>query len=105
MLGDLLATLTDETIAIETIINTGDLTLLAAVREQAAAKGLDLATCVAQALKLYSDTASDEEWVTLMGIMNRSSDPGAVCLKRALAYALLTSEGGTVCDPVLREAK
>lgn len=88
MLGDLLATLTDETIAIETIINTDDLTLLAAVREHAAAKGLDLATCVAQALKLYSDTASDEEWVTLMGIMNRSSDPAAACLKRALAYAL-----------------
>ena len=87
MLGDLLATLTDETIAIETII-TGDLTLLAAVREHAAAKGLDLATCIAQALKLYSDTASDEEWVTLMGIMNRSSEPADACLKRALAYAL-----------------
>ena len=83
MLGDLLATLTDETTAIETIINAGNLTLLAAVRQHAAAKGLDLATCVIQTVKHYSETASDEEWVTLMGIMNRSPDPGAACLKRA----------------------
>ena len=37
MLGDILAKLTDETIAVETILGTGDLALLAAVREHAAA--------------------------------------------------------------------
>ena len=34
MLGDILARLSDETSAVETILGTGDLTLLAAVRDK-----------------------------------------------------------------------
>lgn len=83
MLGDLLAKLTDETTAIEAILGAGDSTLLAAVQEQAAADGIDLAACVVQTVQRYTHEASDEEWVTLMGMMNRSTDPGATCLKRA----------------------
>jgi hypothetical protein len=88
MLGDILARLTDETTAVETIVATGDLTLLAAAREHAAAEGLDLAACVTQTVQRYTNEASDEEWVTLIGLLNRSNDPGATCLKRAFAYAL-----------------
>jgi hypothetical protein len=88
MLGDILARLTDETIAVETILGTGDLALLAAVLEHAAAEGFDLAACVTQTVQRYAATASDEEWVTLMGLLNRSQDPGTICLKRAFAYAM-----------------
>ncbi len=87
MLGDILARLTDETTAVETILGTGDLALLAAVREQAAADGLNLAACVTQTVQRYATTASDEEWVTLMGMLNRTQDPGTICLQRAFAYA------------------
>ncbi len=86
MLGDILARLTDEAMAVETILGTGDLALLAAVREHAAAESLDLAACVTQTVQRYAATASDEEWVTLMGMLNRSHDPGATCLKRAFVY-------------------
>ena len=86
MLGDILAGLSDETTAVETILGAGDLTLLAAVRERAAADGLDLAACVTQTVQRYTHEASDEEWVTLMGMLNRSPDPGTTCLKRAFAY-------------------
>jgi len=48
MLGDLLARLTDETTAVETLPQLGDLTLLEAARGKAAAEGLDLAACVTQ---------------------------------------------------------
>ncbi len=88
MLGDLLASLTDETIAVETILGAGDMTLLAAVQAQAAADGLDLGACVTQTVQRYNHEASDEEWVTLIGTMNRSQDPGAACLKRAFEHAL-----------------
>ena len=87
MLGDLLTSLTDETMAVETLLSAGDLTLLAAVREQATAEGLDLAACVTQIVQRYTNEASDEEWITLMGLLNRSQNPGATCLKRAFAYA------------------
>lgn len=88
MLGDILAKLTDETSAVETILGAGDLTLLEAARKQAAADGIDLAACVTQTVQRYTHEASDEEWVTLIGMMNRSQDPGAACLKRAFEHAL-----------------
>jgi hypothetical protein len=88
MLGDLLANLTDETTALETILGAGDLKLLTAAQELAAADGLDLAAYVMQTVQRYTNKASDEEWVTLMGLLNRSQDPGTTCLKRALEHAL-----------------
>jgi hypothetical protein len=88
MLGDLLASLTDETTALETILGAGDLKLLAAAQELAAADGLDLGSYVTQTVQRYANEASDEEWVTLVGLLNRSQDPGTTCLKRALEHAL-----------------
>ncbi len=87
MLGDILARLSDETTAVETILGAGDLALLTMARERAAAEGLDLAACVTQTVQRYTHEASDEEWVTLIGLMNRANDPGAVCLKRAFECA------------------
>ena len=86
MLGDLLARLTDETAAVETLLQLGDLTLLETARGKAAAEGLDLAACVTQTVQRYASTASDEEWITLIGMLNRSQDSGATCLRRAFAY-------------------
>ena len=83
MLGDLLARLTDETAAVETLLQVGDLTLLETARTKAAAEGLDLAACLTQTVRRYASMASDEEWVTLIGLLNRSENPGATCLKRA----------------------
>jgi hypothetical protein len=88
MLGDLLASLTDEATALETILSAGDLKLLAAAQELAAADGLDLAAFVTQTVQRYTNEASDEEWVTLMGRLNRSQDPGTTCLQRAFEHAL-----------------
>ena len=88
MLGDLLASLTDETTALETILGAGDLALLTAVRERADAEGIDLAAYVTQTVRRYTNEASDEEWITLMGALNRSPDPSATCLKRAFEHGL-----------------
>ena len=88
MLGDLLAHLTDETTALEAILGAGDLSLLTAVRERAAAEGVELGAYVAETVQRYASEASDEEWITLMGALNRTLDPGATCLKRAFEHAL-----------------
>ena len=39
-------------------------------------------------MQRYTNEASDEEWITLIGIMNRSQDPGTACIKRAFEVAL-----------------
>ena len=64
------------------------MTLLAAAKERAAAEGLDLAACVTQTVQRYTHEATDEEWVTLIGMMNRAQNPGATCIKRAFEHAL-----------------
>lgn len=87
MLGDLVARLADETAAEETLLALTDLTLLADLRAQADANGLELGPYAAAAASRYASEATEEEWVTLMGAMSRSQDPGAVYLKRAFAYA------------------
>ncbi len=88
LLGDLLASLSDETAATEAILSVNDLSMLAAMQQQAEADGLDLPAYVAGTVRRYALEASDEEWITLMGLLNRSPDPGAVCLKRAFEHAL-----------------
>lgn len=88
MLGDVLAGLDDEAKAAEMIVGLGDLQLLAGIRQQAEAEGVDLATYAREAMQRYAAQASDEEWITLMGLIGRSDDPAGVCLRRALNAAL-----------------
>lgn len=88
MLGDVLRRLTDDAAAAEVILDVGDLTLLAAMRERAAAEGMDLAAFSRAVVRRYSAQASEEEWVTMLGQITRSDDPGTTCLKRAFGNAL-----------------
>ena len=88
LLGDLLARFKDETVASETILRLGDLSLVAALRERAEAEGESLGAYAAGTVRRFAAEASDETWISLMGALARAEDPGAVCLKRALAHAL-----------------
>jgi len=88
VLGDLLARFEDETIATETILRLGDLALVARLSERAAADGRTLGDYAVSAVRRFAAEASDERWVTLMGALARAEDPGAICLRHALGYAL-----------------
>jgi len=90
LLGDLLARFDDETVASETLLRVGDLSLIAALRERADTEGLTLGAYTACTVRRFAAEASDEAWVTLMGTLARADDPGAVCLKHALTYDLET---------------
>ncbi len=84
MLGDLLARFADESAAAEALLGLGDLRLVAALRERAAAEGIGMGAFAARSVRRYADAATDEEWVTLMGELGRSPDPGLAFIKRAL---------------------
>ena len=86
LLGDLIARFDDEAVAEETIVAIGDLATLAAAREGAAAQGVSVGAYLATTARRYANEASDEEWITLLGIMGKTPDPGAVFLQRALAH-------------------
>jgi hypothetical protein len=86
LLGDLIARFDDAAVAEETVLAIGDIALLAGLREQAAMTGRGLGACMADAARRYAAEASEEEWITLIGAMGRTKDPGAVYLKRVFAY-------------------
>jgi hypothetical protein len=87
MLGDLLARFGDEAVVADAIFSLGDLRLVAEMRTRAQAEGVGLGAFATRAVQRYIE-ASDEEWITLLGELARSDDPGLAFLKRALAHAL-----------------
>jgi hypothetical protein len=93
LLGDLIAHFDDESLATEAILSLGDLHLLTALRERADADGLQLGTLAINAVERYMAEASNEEWLTLMGALARSKDPGLTCLKRALLHVTGGADG------------
>lgn len=90
LLGDIIARLEDETVATEALVRLDDLGLLAEMTERAADAGLPLGSYATWAVRHYADTAPDDEWTQLIGVLGRSEDPGAACLKRAFSYVLST---------------
>jgi hypothetical protein len=87
VLGDLLARFDDESSAVETVLGLGDLSLVAALRQRADAEGLELGAFAVLTVQRYPERASDEEWITLMGLLGRSADPGLAFIRRALTFA------------------
>lgn len=92
LLGDVIARLEDETIAAETLMRLGDLGLIAEMSARATDVGLSLGGYATWAVRHYADTAPDDEWTQLIGVLGRADDPGAACLKRAFVYVLATVE-------------
>jgi hypothetical protein len=88
LLGDLLARFEDVTVASETILRVGGLPLMAVLRARAETEGETVGAYAAGLVRRFAAEASDETWITLMGALARAEDPGAVCLKRALAHGL-----------------
>jgi hypothetical protein len=50
-----------------------------------------LGTYAANAVNRYAAEASGEEWLTLMGMLGRTRDPGLAYLKRAIAFCAHSS--------------
>lgn len=92
LLGDLISRLSDPGVADEALLRIGDLAILAAVREQAAAAGLSSGAFMTAAVRRYTHEASNEEWITLIGTMNRDDEPGTAFLRRALALAMSSNQ-------------
>jgi len=97
LLGDIIARLDDETVAMEALVGLGDLTLLARVEEAASQEGLSPGGFAAQAVQVFSTLASNEDWVSLIGAMGRTSDPGQACLRKMVEFALRPTGASHAC--------
>lgn len=88
LLGDLIARFEDDAVAAEALMALGDVALLARVSAAAAEQQVGLGAFAANSVGRFATSASDEDWVTMLGAMARTDDPGRVLLDRALSAAL-----------------
>ena len=88
LLGDVLAQFDDEAIAGETLFTLDDILLVNQVTAAAAAQQLTAGEFAVQSVGRFMNGASDEEWLTLVGLLSCAENPGQVFLRRVLATAL-----------------
>lgn len=97
LLGDIIAQLDDEAVATEALIRLDDLILLGRVQEAAEQDGVAPGEFAARAVRLFSDAASDEDWVSMIGVMGQTAEPGLACLRRMVEFALRPQGGSHAC--------
>lgn len=97
LLGDLIARFADPMTVDEALAALGDLSLVTRLTVRADEAGLSTGAFAAACVAGYADTASDDEWTTLMGQMGRAEDPGLVLMRRALDAGCSHGAGGCTC--------
>ena len=93
LLGDVIARFEDEAFANETLFALDDLSLTARVVALAAETNVSAGELAMQSVGQFVNGASDEEWLTLIGLMSRADNPGQVFLRRALSNVLSHPQG------------
>jgi hypothetical protein len=88
MLGDIIASLEDPKAAMAVIAAFEEPALVARLTAAADASGRSSADIVGSAVRNFIDTASDDLWTQLIGIMNRAQDPGLAAMRAILEKTL-----------------
>ena len=87
LLGDVIARFDGGAFANEMLFALGDLALTAQVVASAAENNISPGEFAAQSVGQFVNGASDDEWLTLIGLMSRADNPGQVFLQRVLSKA------------------
>jgi hypothetical protein len=77
----------DEAFVNETLFALDDLALTAQVVASAAENNISPGEFAAQSVGQFVNGASDDEWLTLIGLMSRADNPGQVFLRHVLSEA------------------
>jgi len=88
MLGHLIAALDDPKVALDLVAALDEPALVARLTAAADAEGREPAEIIASTVWSFLDSACDDHWVQLVGIMNKSDDPGLSAVRAILTKAL-----------------
>jgi len=92
MLGQLIAALDEPDVAGRLVAALDAPSLQERIALAADTSGRDATEVVAASVRGFLDTASDEEWLQLVGIMGRAADPGLAAMRAILERALPRTE-------------
>lgn len=92
MLGKFISDLDDPQVVLDLVAALDAPDLLARIGRAAAAEGQTPSAYLAVSVRTFVDTASDDAWLQLVGIMNRAADP-SLAATRAIVEAVLPAEG------------
>lgn len=93
MLGNLIASLDDPKVAMDLLAAIDEPALLTRLAAAAEESGRLPADIVGSAVRHFMETASDDLWTQLIGMMNRAEDPGLTAMRAILDKALPQSPG------------
>ena len=88
MLGDIIASLEDPKAAMAVVAAFEEPGLLARLAAAADAAGRSPADIIGSAARNFVDTASDDLWTQLIGVMNRAQDPALAAMRAILEKTL-----------------
>ena len=88
MLGRLIESLDHPQVALSLIAALDDSALSERLAVAAGAASRPQSDIVAAAVRGFIDSASDDHWLQLIGIMNRAEDPGLAAMRAILAKTL-----------------
>lgn len=92
MLGRLIASLDEPQVAEDLLLALDAPALQGRIVTASAAQGRASSEMMAALVRGFLDTASDDEWLQLVGIMGRAADPGLAAMRAILERALPAQE-------------
>jgi hypothetical protein len=87
MLGDLISSLDEPEVALGLLARFDDPALLGRLSAVAESAGQSPSEIVSSAVRSFIDTAPDDLWTQLIGIMSRAEDPGLAAMRAILLKA------------------
>jgi hypothetical protein len=91
-LGTLIRDFDDEARAAEALVACGDIVLLARVNAMTGRFDETLGEYASGAVRRFAGLAGSEDWLGLMNVLERASDPGAGCLVYMVDWSLKRDE-------------
>lgn len=88
LFSGLLGSLAASSFSEETLVTILDADSLARVTTLSARQESTIGEYASRALRRFANSASHEDWVSMMTALNSSKDPAATCLKRMINWAL-----------------
>ena len=91
-LGEIIRSFSSEADATESLLGCDDVALLARIGKSAAQYDETVGEYAAGAVRRFANLGTNEDWLGLMNVLERTDDPGIGCLTYMIGWSLTRDE-------------